>query len=96
MRMHVETLRGLIESLLESAAAKEVVSKFNRACQYKQGKAERKIEVNEKVLVRIPGIVAKLEESWSDPWVIIEKLSRKNVRVALCENVRRELSISIT
>ncbi len=84
MSAYVETLRGHLESLHESAAANEVITQFNRACQYNQGKAERKIDVNEKVLVRTPGLVAKLEESWTGPWVVAEKLSRMNVRVALC------------
>ncbi len=87
---YVETLRGHLESSHENAAANEVIPQFNRACQYNQGKAERKIDVNEKILVRTPGLVAKLEESWTGPWVVAEKLSRVNVRVALCENMRKK------
>ena len=41
----------------------------------------RELEVGDPVLVRIPGLTAKLEESWKGPFPVTQKLNRVNYRV---------------
>ncbi len=45
------------------------------------GKVERSLDIGDKVLLRIPGIVNVLEESWEGPFVVKERLSKVNYRV---------------
>ena len=48
---------------------------FDRKC------LDRKLEEGDMVLCRIPGMTAKLEESWRGPYPVVEKLNRVNYRV---------------
>ena len=41
----------------------------------------RELEVGDLVLIRIPGLTAKLEESWRGPFPVTKKLNRVNYRV---------------
>ena len=41
----------------------------------------RELEVGDLVLIRIPGLTAKLEESWKGPYPVTKKLNRVNYRV---------------
>ena len=41
----------------------------------------RELELGDLVLIRKPGLTAKLEESWQGPFPVVEKLNRVNYRV---------------
>ena len=36
-----------------------------------------------------------MEESRTGPWVVVDKLSRVNVRVALCENMKKKRVVHV-
>ncbi len=48
---------------------------------HNRGKVERSLDIGDKVLLRIPGMVNVLEESWEGPFVVKERLSKVNYRV---------------
>ena len=41
----------------------------------------RELELGDLVLIRKPGLIAKLEESWQGPFPVVEKLNKVNYRV---------------
>ena len=70
----MEVWREIYVERVKEASRKRKVS-FDRKAMV------RELEVNDKVLCRIPGMTRKLQESWLGPFSITEKLNRVNYRV---------------
>ena len=63
-----------------------------RKAYYDRYKCARVLADGDKVLCRIPGMVAKLDDSWDGPYIVLKKLSAVNnligeVERSSCENV---------
>ena len=43
--------------------------------RYDRGSSERSFKVGDSVLARIPGMVAKLHDSWARHYVLLQKLN---------------------
>ena len=54
----------------------------------------RELEVGDQVLCRIPGMTAKLEESWHGPYPIIDKLNRVDYKVDVGKGRTKVLHIN--
>ena len=52
-----------------------------RKASFDKGTVDRQLEVGDKVLCRIPGMIDKLEESWHGPYDVLEKTSRVDYKV---------------
>ena len=55
---------------------------------------ERSLEVGDKVLLRIPGKIEKLEESWAGPYLVVEKLNRVDYRIEISKGRLRVVHIN--
>ena len=55
---------------------------------------ERSLEVGDKVLLRIPGKIEKLEESWAGPYLVVERLNRVNYRIEISKGRSRVVHIN--
>ena len=66
---------------LQRERGKEASKK--RKCQYDKGTVDRKLEVGDLVLCRVPGMVGKLEESWHGPYPVKARKSRVDYEVQL-------------
>ena len=55
---------------------------------------ERSLDEGDLVLCRIPGTIAKLEESWHGPYKIVEKLNRVDYRVEMKSGKQKVLHIN--
>ena len=63
----VEQLQGRLETLRDFAASTALTETDKRVELYNRGKSERVLNVGDRVLCRIPGMCAKLEDSWEGP-----------------------------
>ena len=55
---------------------------------------ERSLELGDKVLLRIPGKIEKLEESWAGPYLVVEKLNRVDYRIEISKGRFRVVHIN--
>ena len=55
---------------------------------------DRKLDVGDLVLCRMPGMSHKLEEAWHGPYTVLEKLNRVDFRVDLGKGRKKVLHIS--
>ena len=65
-----------------------------RKSSYDRGAVDRQLEVGEKVLCRIPGMIDKLEESWHGPYVVLEKTSRVDYKVKIGKGKAKVLHVN--
>ena len=74
----VEELCEHLETLRDVAVSNGLVESEKRKIKYDEGKADRVLEIGEKVLCGIPELIANLEDFWDRPFVVIQKLNREN------------------
>ena len=65
-----------------------------RKVAYDRGTVDRKLEKGDKVLCRIPGIIAKLKEAWHGPYLVEEKTSPVNYRVKVGKGKAKVLHVN--
>ena len=65
-----------------------------RKIGYDKGAVDRQLEVGEKVLCMIPGMIDKLEESWHGPYVVEAKTSRVDYKVKVGRGKSKVLHIN--
>ena len=62
---------------------------------YDKGKIDRKLEVGQLVMCRIPGMSRKLQDAWEGPFRVIDVLGKVNYRVKEVCGKEREKVIHI-
>ncbi len=67
-----EELADRLELLRELAWEKGIEAVRSRKKRYDKGSVERMFEKGDRVLLRTPGLVGKLEEYWSGPWEVVD------------------------
>ena len=77
----VEELADRLELLKDAAHNKHAVQAVQRKDIYDRGSTLRKFEKGDRVLLRTPGLVGKLEESWTGPWEVVHKCGIVNYKV---------------
>ena len=65
-----------------------------RKASFDKGTVDRQLEVGDKVLCRIPGMIDKLEESWHGPYEVIEKTSRVDYKVKVGKGKAKVLHVN--
>ncbi len=70
---------GMIHDI---ASARESTESDKRVVCYNKGKSDRVLNVNDSVLMRIPGLHGSLQASWAGPYKVIEKVSRVTFKVS--------------
>ena len=65
-----------------------------RKSQFDKGTVDRQLEVGDKVLCRIPGIIGKLKEAWHGPYVVEAKMGRVNYKVKVGKGRAKTLHIN--
>ncbi len=66
-----------LEVLRDWAADKSATESAKRKENYDSGKSERKLNVDDKVWVRIPGKCSKFEDAWEGPFIVTQSVSIK-------------------
>ena len=70
------------------------IASGRRKSDFDKRAQERVLEEGSLVLCRIPGTIAKLEESWHGPYKVVEKLNRVNYRVEMTSGKVKVLHIN--
>ena len=65
-----------------------------RKSEYDKKTCARELDVGDRVLYRIPGMVKKLEESWKGPYVVKKKLNRVDYLVELRKGKTKVLHVN--
>ncbi len=82
-------LSDRLETLRDCAVDTGLVESDKRASSYNRGKCDRQLKVGERILCRIPGLAAKLEDSWDGPYCVLEKLGgRQKVKIIHINNAK--------
>ncbi len=66
----VSGLAEKLKVLSETAVARSVMASKNRKIVYDKGKSDRRLMVDDKVLIRVPDLHGALEASWEGPYVV--------------------------
>ncbi len=77
----VDRLQDRLRVLCDVSMARGSLVNEKRSAQFNKNKSLRELSVDERVLLRVPGLQGALEASWEGPYVVKEKLSRVNYRV---------------
>ncbi len=77
----VDSLRERLEMLWDSATDIGLKEREKREEAYNRGKIVRTFEVGNRILCRIPGMIAKLQDSWEGPYEVLERLGPVNYKV---------------
>ena len=73
MSTWAEELAECIELIRDLAYVNQTDNTEKRKSVYDKDSAVRAFEVGDLVMIRTPGLLAKLEELWTGPWSIVEK-----------------------
>ncbi len=91
-----EDLCNRLEVLRDVAVRNGLVESAKRKVYYDKGKSERVLCEGEKVLCRIPGMVAKLDDSWEGPYIIVKKkLSAVNYLIEEVDGRERSKNVHV-
>ncbi len=69
-------LQDKLSLLHDMAVVHESDSSAKRCLSFNKNRSDRSLEVGSKVIVRIPGLHASLQESWEGPYTVTDKVSR--------------------
>ncbi len=75
-------LQDKLSLLHDMAVVHESDSTAKRCLSFNKNRSDRSLEVDSKVLVRIPGLHASLQASWEGPYTVTDKVSRVTYRVS--------------
>ncbi len=90
-----EDLCNRLEVLRDVAVRNGLVESAKRKVYYDKGKSERVLCEGEKVLCRIPGMVAKLDDSWEGPYIVKKKLSAVNYLIEEVDGRKRSKNVHV-
>ncbi len=90
-----EDLCNRLEVLRDVAVRNGLVESAKRKVYYDKGKSERVLCEGEKVLCRIPGMVAKLDGSWEGPYIVKKKLSAVNYLIEEVDGRKRSKNVHV-
>ena len=83
MSKWVEDLVDRLELLRDKADAQKLSGSEGRKARYDKGASWRTLEVGDQVLVRTPGLLGKLQQAWTGPWVVKERCGPVTYKVEL-------------
>lgn len=78
----VDNLCIRLEVMWEAVVEKSLEESKKRKRRYDRGSSERSFRVGGSVLARIPGMIAKLQDSLVGPYIILDSLNSVNYRNA--------------
>ena len=79
----VAELQDILEVVRDVLRDKMKVAKEKQKEEYDRTTKLRKFEPGDMVLIRIPGLAAKLEDSWDGPYEVLKSLSDVNYQVSI-------------
>lgn len=79
----VQQLRVKMEAMSQLASSREKAAKEKMKKAYDQKAKQRSFEVGSMVLMRVPGLTGKLEDSWEGPYEVVDKVSQVNYQLAI-------------
>ena len=85
----VEELGDRLEAVRDIAVKNGLTESSQRKKYYDKGTVERSFEEGDKALCRIPGLVAKLEDSWEGPYDIVQSVSAVNYLIKPCDSTKK-------
>ena len=90
-----EELCERLEILRDVAVRNGLVESGKRKTYYDRGKCARVLADGDKVLCRIPGMVAKLDDSWDGPYIVLKKLSAVNYLIGEVDRKKRRKVVHV-
>ena len=90
-----EELCERLEILRDVAVRNGLVESGKRKTYYDRGKCARVLADGDKVLCRIPGMVAKLDDSWDGPYIVLKKLSAVNYLIGEVDHKKRRKVVHV-
>ena len=79
----VEQLKERMEAMAQLASTWEKAGKVRMKQTYDKKAKSRSFEMGSMVLMRVPGLTAKLEDSWEGPYEVLDKTSPVNYQLAI-------------
>ncbi len=91
----VEELCERLEILRDIAVRNGLLESRKRKAYYDKGKCERVLSEGDKVLCRIPGMAAKLDDSWEGPYLVLKKLNAVNYLIGEVDGKKRNKVVHV-
>jgi len=79
----VEQLKDKMEAMSLLVSSRERAAKEKMKSIYDKKAKSRSLEVGSMVLMRVPGLTGKLDDSWEGPYEIVDKISPVNYQLAI-------------
>ena len=79
----VEELRDRLVSMAELVSTRESASKVKMKDTYDKKSRPRELDVGYMVLMIVPGLVGKLDDSWDGPYEVVDKISPVPYQLAI-------------
>ena len=79
----VQQLKDKMEAMSQLASSRERVAKNKMKSAYDQKAKPRSFDIGSMVLMRVPGLTGKLDDSWEGPYEVVDKISSVNYQLAI-------------
>ena len=85
----VEQLKERINAMTQLASTREKAGKMRMKQTYDKKAKSWSFEMGSMVLMQVPGLTAKLEDSWEGPYEVLDKTSPVNYQLAIPGRARK-------
>ena len=79
----LEQLRDRLVSMAELVSTRESASKVKMKDTYDKKSRPRELDVGSMVLMRVSGLIGKLDDSWDGPYEVVDKISPVTYQLAI-------------
>ena len=79
----IKQLRDRLVSMAELVSTRESASKVKMKDTYDKKSRPRELDAGSMVLMRVPGLVGKLDDSWDGPYEVVDKISPVTYQLAI-------------
>ena len=91
----VEQLKERMEAMAQLDSIREKAGKVRIKQTYDKKAKSRSFEMGSMVLMLVPGLTAKLEDSWDDPYEVLDKTSPVNYLLAIPGRARKPCIVHV-
>ena len=91
----VELLMERMEAMAQLASTREKAGKVRMKQTYDKRAKSRSFEMGSMVLMRVPGLTAKLEDSWEGLYEVLDKTSPVNYHLAILGRARKPCIVHV-
>ena len=91
----VEQLKERMEAMAQLASTREKAGKVRMKQTYDKMAKGRSFEMGSMVLMRVPGLTGKLENSWEGPYEVLDKTSPVNYQLAIPGRARKPCIVHV-